>query len=239
MPAKPVVGIEKGSPAGKGVSSTMIRTITDKTQIERRHKNLVAQHVTPLLREAGFRKKGTEYSRAREGLSHLVSIQTSQWNDQNELGFTINCGVLVPGVIEVYANKKVGAPKIEDCSMHIRIGSLTAQKTDLWWSLKESAQQTDSGIGQDVADKLHELILPFLDQFNTTSDVIDFLTDAQSSTLALPRSRAQRLAYAAVIASTQGQIGRMRELIASARKEAIGSPIETTINRVEEKLDAS
>lgn len=217
----------------------MIRMITDKTPMETRFTDLVAQHVTPMLHDAGFRKKGAEYSRNRGGLSHLVSVQTSQWNDQNDFRFTIDCGVLVPGVMEVYANKKVGLPRIEDCSMSTRVGFLASQNTDLWWALSESAQDSDCTIGQDVSGKLRELVLPFLGHFNTIEDVIGFLTDAHSSKLALPRSRAQRLAYAAIISAKEGQLVRAKELIESAKSEAVGSPIEKTINRVEEKLAAN
>ena len=207
--------------------------------MEARYNDLLAQHVTPILRNVGFRKKGPIYSRTREYLSHLVSIQTSKWNDQSEFRFTIDCGVLVPGVVEVYANKKVGSPKIEDCCMSIRIGFLTSEKTDLWWALSESAHHGDGAIGQDVVRKTRELILPFLDQFDTIENIIGFLTDTHSSTFASPRSRAQRLAYAAIVAATTGQLGRAKKLIESAKLEAVGSPIEKTVDRVEETLAAS
>lgn len=203
-----------------------------------RYGSLVARYVTPLLREAGFRKKGAEYFRARESFSHLVSMQTSQWNDDNGFRFTRNCGVLVPGVMEVYANKKAGSPRIEDCSFSTRVGFLTSQRKDLWWALNESVQETDSAIGQDIADELRELVLPFLDQFNTTRDVVSFLTDPNSNKLALPRSRAQRFAYAAIVTAKGGRASHAKELIACAKEEAVGSPIEMTINRVKKKLDA-
>ncbi|MEZ5345226.1 MAG: DUF4304 domain-containing protein [Pyrinomonadaceae bacterium] len=74
------------------------------TNILNKRLNTISKNqVYMRLKDLGFRKNGAVYSRVTGGITWLIEVQRSQWNDQSELRFTLNVGVYVPGVWSTYA----------------------------------------------------------------------------------------------------------------------------------------
>ncbi len=199
-----------------------------------RLNSILKMEVTSLLKDLGFRKKQLIYACPVDGLSWLIDIQKSQWNDQEEAHFTVNCGVYVPGVLSIYANmSEPSTPKIEHCSFSVRIGMLIPEKKDLWWRLAvNDFESTDSEIAQDLRSKIENVILPFLGKFKSVMDVAAFLSSDLGDKYAqvAPVTTAQRLAYSAIIYSKVGNSTKAKKILNMAIESAKKSPIENIIS---------
>lgn len=205
--------------------------IVKKTrELDRRLNELLKQWINPVLKQAGFKKKNLSYVADRGSLSWYLNVQRSQWNSQEKLEFTVNCGVFVPGVVSTWTNhppkKSVTLTK---CAIYVRLGMLTEERRDRWWVLEErdDADSVDRAIGEELQNTIQEYGLGFLRDFNTPVEVAEFLVASpESAKYVDPMSRAYRLAYAAIVYYLMGNRERKTELIDEAVKMVTGSSID-------------
>ena len=141
------------------------------------HLDLVQKQVTGFLRPLGFRKAGRTYNRASmEGLIQVINLQISrpdpsppQLRAKGQVTppsdrFTVNLGVWIPEVSDYHLmHPRSKTIQEYDCQVRTRLGSLTGSQVDLWWPL--DTRWPDSAA--EVAKRLQELGLPWLDRFGT------------------------------------------------------------------------
>lgn len=201
---------------------------------------ILKTEVTPFLKDLSFKKRQLIYSCDYDGLSWLVDIQKSRWNDPEEAQFTVNCGVYIHGVLSVYANMSEPAkPKIEHCSCSARVGMLTPEKKDIWWKLTSGdSNSVDGSIAHDLRSKIENVILPFLNKFKSPKDVSHFLSSdlGDEYSQVAPATKAQRLAYSAIIHSKLGSRDEAKRILDIAIEASKKSPIENIINNLKLKI---
>jgi hypothetical protein len=192
------------------------------------------------MKDMGFRKKQQVYENNLIDLTWFVNIQKSRWNDETECQFTLNCGVFIPGVLSKYANViEPAKPKIDHCCCAARIGMLTPEKLDKWWKIKKNeSDSADDEIGQDIKFMINQFVIPFLNKFTAPMKVADFLSDDFDDKYKqiFPTSKAQRLAYAAIIYSLIGERQKALDILDFAIAVSIKTPINETITDLKNKL---
>lgn len=208
--------------------------------LDNRLNTILKTGVTPLLKELGVKKGQLIYSCDFDGLSWLVDIQKSRWNDEEEAQFTVNCGIYVPGVLSVYANMPEPAkPKIEHCSCSARIGMLTPEKKDIWWKLTSGdSDSVDGSIAQDLRSKIENVALPFVNKFKLPQAVANFLSSdlGDEYSQVAPATKAQRFAYSAIIHSKLGNGDAAKRILSTAVEASKKSPIEDIVKNLKLKI---
>jgi hypothetical protein len=166
-----------------------------------RFRRLVDEHVTPLLEAHGFRASRDFFRRQTEGMWSVIDVQKSRWNSPEEARFTLNAGLYVPGVLNTYASRpEPTQPGPGDCCVSARVGMLMPSQKDTWWRVSLEDPDADRVVGQEMVEACRHYLLPFLARFVSVLDVARFLEQEDSRyRYVLPRDRAIRLAYAAII----------------------------------------
>ncbi len=142
----------------------------DMSEISKRIDAIIRGNLAPLLKERGFRKKARNFYRQHDDRVELINVQASQWNEGAEGQFTVNVGVYYPAISEITDAPSVkGMPKEYDCTVRQRIGLISEDRKDTWWSL--NATSDDGQIAKDVAKKVEMLCLPWLESMSNLDEV--------------------------------------------------------------------
>lgn len=135
-------------------------------------KQVIALGPQPLLKSAGFRKKGHHFFRTLTDASCHINFQSSQWNTSDQARFTINLWVYLPAIAVAD-----GDMVIEDASKRrfghceIRLGFLLPESGDRWWEVSsptEVAQTAD-----EVRSAIEQYAIPYLHKAATLEGVAE------------------------------------------------------------------
>jgi hypothetical protein len=134
---------------------------------------LTRDHIGPLLRARGFRRKGRTWNRPGDGLVQVVNVQGSALSFGGLGGFYINLGIFVPGLAWDGVRGEAG-PFITEgrCQLHVRLGQLRPDHKDIWDFV---VSDDIEALGRSVADALIAHGLPFLDQCGSPKELDEFL----------------------------------------------------------------
>ena len=130
---------------------------------------LIDKYVTPVMSAQGFRKTQLVWNRDKLDFVHMLDIQKSRWNDKTNTQFTINIGVCLRRVWQIYWDQL--PPRVVrecDCFPCIRVGYLIANSStpkDIWWSLTSPADI--DLIGAELQNILSNKCIPFLNKLNS------------------------------------------------------------------------
>ncbi|QDT95258.1 DUF4304 domain-containing protein [Gimesia aquarii] len=95
---------------------------------------IVKRGLHPLLKAAGYKKRGRTFYHESDDVIQVVNVQSSQGNTAELSKFTINLGVFFPLVREISQEPPLnGLPKEYHCTLRQRIGFLMPQHDDYWW----------------------------------------------------------------------------------------------------------
>ena len=209
-------------------------------------KDLVARHVAPVLRDAGYRKVRFNFRRTLEEVSHVFSVQSSRFRDKDTPSITLNVGVLVPGVREVYGAVKLSSNiDAAHCCIQFRIGMLPYMGGDAWWDLDAKSQAINNAAGEEISSAIRNIGLPFLNEFQTALSVAKYLEEAGSKDRFFPVAKIQRWTRAAVIYALNDRWEKARHLFdaaqarQAAKKRPLGRPVEEIARRTEARLSTS
>lgn len=202
-------------------------------QLKQQLNDILKVSLTPFLKGIGFRKSDLNYVCPMDGLSWLISVQKSRWNDSEEGRFTLNFGVYVPQTVSIYTNKQESAkPRLEHCAVYIRAGMLMPERLDRWWTVRHDGSGPS---GDDIAQELRDVTeyhgLEFLRRFDTPVSVAEFLEQPlpDSFKYALPTSEVQRLAYSAIIYCLSDESENARRVLVSANKASQATPLAQVV----------
>ncbi|GAB2647731.1 hypothetical protein GCM10027068_28970 [Prescottella soli] len=93
-------------------------------------------HVRPFLKGLGFRKRALVFTRVRDGLTDVVSLQRSSGNAGGNVRFYVNCGVYSPEFATTIGEAVTERPREVDCQFRCRLESL-APAAPPWFELTE------------------------------------------------------------------------------------------------------
>jgi len=133
------------------------------SEISKKIDEVIGTRVAPLLKNAGFKKKARNFHREHEDRVELINIQASQFNDGAEGKLTVNIGVYFPAITEITEAPPVkGMPKEYNCTIRKRIGSLSTEKQDTWWSVGPDTDLNEVAV--DLAQKVESVCFPWLEE---------------------------------------------------------------------------
>jgi len=131
------------------------------SEISKKIDEIVKVGLAPLLKSHGFKKKARNFYRECEDRIELINVQASQFNAGTEGQFTVNVGVYITAISEITDAPPVkGMPKEYDCTVRERIGLLSSENKDTWWSVDSNVDIKN--IGTDLASSVEALCLPWL-----------------------------------------------------------------------------
>jgi hypothetical protein len=181
------------------------------------------------LKPLGFRRSGRTFNRqAPSGFVQVVNFQMGQYpvGDSYELPpmrinlygkFTVNLGVYVPEVAELYGPQPRGkVVQHYDCQLRARLGDFIAPRQDRWWPL-------DSDWVQSAPEVLRYLLgegLGFLERFSTQKAISQNWV-AYADRLGLA---ANARIVAAVLAHDSGSTTEARRLLKEQYERSLHIP---------------
>lgn len=125
---------------------------------------VIAGAATPLLKAAGYRKRGRRFVAGGVGVERVVEFQASRWNDASSTQFTANLDVRVPSFVPLYTETVLGGRVVSmPAVISERIGPL-AYGRDRWWTLASEAEV--GPVGVEVSAALLDYALPYLAPFD-------------------------------------------------------------------------
>jgi hypothetical protein len=123
--------------------------------------------VAPVLREAGFKGSGANFTLPSETHFATIGFQKSQYSDRDALKFTINLKVVPKAVWEEMRQQRSHLPAkpspntiYGNYEWNQRIGLLMPERTDRWWWVYGSEDNT--GTFTEVKRALMEIGVPAL-----------------------------------------------------------------------------
>jgi hypothetical protein len=183
----------------------------------------------PTLQRWGFRGRGRTFNRpTQDGLTQVITFQMGGFDPpgttyipglrENMYGrFTVNLGVYVP---EVARHQGGGEAKsiVQEyhCCVRARIGTLGAERADLWWDLAP-----DASLVGEIQRRLEGDAVPFLDRFKSRDSILEELMGKATSAFASP----PRIVCAIILVGRQ-RLDEARRLLAAQALETrnLGHP---------------
>lgn len=208
--------------------------------LEQRFNNVIKKALTGPLALHGFRKRSRVFMRRFDTLAWVIDVQRYKYNTQEEITFTVNCGIYVPRVLSLYAGLPEPAnPNSTHCCICTRIGMLAEEPSDEWWTIQDEIQiAEDEHITDDVRERITIYMLPFLERFPSTYEVAHFLeeprdkTDRQSRQIS-PHTETMALGCAGIIRLLCGERKAATADLARAVHCAVGTPAEEHLRNLE------
>ena len=210
-----------------------------KKTIRNRFDLIVNNYISPKLKEKGFLKKRDTFFSLINDIRWVIEIQRSRWNNENEFQFTLNFGIYVPDLMEIFLNLNE-PPKIsiEHCSISCRIGMLMNNKKDKWWKLTNNDTLSGSQKAIEIIEMIETFGIPFLSRFKDQVTVAEFLSSKRKieEKQIAPQSEAYCMIYAAIIYFLTGAINQSNICTEEAIKMSKGSSSGDIIEEIAMRL---
>ncbi|MFD1812291.1 DUF4304 domain-containing protein [Rhodococcus gannanensis] len=101
-------------------------------------------HVRPLLKTLGFRKRALVFTRGRGELTDVVSLQRSSGNFGGHVRFYVNCGVHSAEFATAIGDPTVERPREVDCQFRCRLDEL-APEAPQWFEIDDETDASAVG----------------------------------------------------------------------------------------------
>jgi len=199
--------------------------MTAKSQTSIWMDKIVKDHFAPILKDAGFRKRGRTFFKESEDIIKGLEIQ-SGWNLPAKANFTINLLFIFPGGWEMtFANSRPDNPIRIPPTVRQRMGLLMPRPSDKWWSLKKDSDIDI--VGPEVKLAIIEYALPFLNEAASSSDLLNLYKQDPDNWGVNPWAQL----HAAIIANQLGDKHYARRLLLEKLDEMPSSikVVETNI----------
>lgn len=147
--------------------------------LDRRFRKLTRK-VRQFLQNQGFFSKGQTFWRERDQVFPTIILKRSRWNTREECDFWFEIGVFIPQLYAVVF-EDAPPPYPEEGYLVLALGideipSYPRQRETLSWVLRaDDPPEADANVESDVLCHLRDYAVPFLDQFSSLWDVINYL----------------------------------------------------------------
>ncbi|UYZ57634.1 DUF4304 domain-containing protein [Hymenobacter latericus] len=144
-----------------------------KTSVEAEFDFLVSKVIWPHFKARSYRKAGNNFRCLHVDESgKILSFQKSRFYDKQHIHFTLNAGMYLPEVDEFRTSNTFTEP---DCFIRKRIGFLKPERHDLWYDILPTTNTAE--LHKAVEDDVVSYILPFLNQAQSRSDMLQLIID--------------------------------------------------------------
>jgi hypothetical protein len=179
--------------------------------------NVINQSIAPVLKEAGFAKKGRTWNRPPP-----ISF-TSSMCKRADTAIRVAPGSLSTSVCarprrsRFWRRPIPSVVKETDCLLRKRVGKLLALSdsklpTDYWWKLEDDMATT----GAEIAAVLRGRELPYLNNINS----LESLCDAVAEQATKDRRDVLSAIYLAILTAMLGNVRKAKELLQHTRASA-------------------
>lgn len=198
---------------------------------------LIDDFVAPIMVANGFhRNKFTWNRKIKESdIIHVLNVQQSRWNDADSKNITINIGVCITKMWEIYSGKErlpaiVGTSYCFPC---LRVGQLLGEgplrnRKDVWWKLH--TQDDINVVAIQLQNVLNDNCLLFLNRLDSYHTILDLAKDPM-----LHRFPAERLLYA-ILQSLAGHYEdankNLNEILENPRLEVWHERVKDILDRL-------
>ncbi|TGM68660.1 DUF4304 domain-containing protein [Leptospira meyeri] len=137
-------------------------------------EKIVKEIYSPNFKNLGFKKKSRNWYKDFKNFGICINIQSSRYNDQANLKFTINTGIFnVESFKLFYQSEPPIFPKEYDCFNRVRIGEIL-RNGDYWYSLtlNTNIEKLKEKIEFDLRNQLN----PYLIKLSNFNELIEFLS---------------------------------------------------------------
>lgn len=209
--------------------------MTPKAALNARKKKILQKSVQAILQSEGFIHKGIVYRRKVGNIQHVVDIQALSWTELDEVHFTINCGVFVPGVWTVYTtHADATAPSVVDCTIGTRPGTLaTPKRGDSWYLRTSDTPEQEAAIIEDIRFVIQQIVLPFFARFPNEAAVASFLSAPRTKAdqQVDPACESKGVVFAGIIWDLLGECDKCTACMAQAAEMAKGKRVQAKIEK--------
>lgn len=141
-------------------------------------KAIVDRGLAQQLKQAGFRKNSTHFSRTYGEALQIVNVQSSHWNTASSARFTLNIGVHFASVaVMLYGNDPMPAPPRETfCLLRTRVGMILPARADRWWVVTPDTNVET--VAAELSSAWNDCILPWLEKNKTIAGAVQELERA-------------------------------------------------------------
>lgn len=144
-----------------------------KLELQVKVDDIIKVSINPLLKELGFKKSSRNFYKEVGNFGLCFNIQSSIYNDENEVRFTFNTGIVFPDIYELFYDLKLSKfPKEYDCIQRRRIGSLM-NTSDYWYIIKKDTNLTN--VHEEVKLHMEEYVIPYFLKFNCNENIFDLI----------------------------------------------------------------
>lgn len=144
-------------------------------------KQLVKETMAPLLKSHGFNKKGNHFARMFSEFSWTLNVQSSKWNTNDDVEFTINTGLFINKLYGTYYLYDPPAfPTEVESVLRRRVSELKSESEeyeDIWYKLTLATDLND--LKERIKKDIEDVILPHFQQFQSIKDIIQRLEKSE------------------------------------------------------------
>ncbi|GGI11590.1 MULTISPECIES: DUF4304 domain-containing protein [Gottfriedia] len=133
-------------------------------------KQIIKEIIAPLFKQNGFKKKANNFAKIFPEFAWTVNIQSSKWNSEDEVEFTINTGIYNEKLFRAINEwEPSNFPMEVESVLRIRINELKNSSQN-WYKLSKATNLDE--VKKQVEKDIQNVILPYFEQFKTIEDVI-------------------------------------------------------------------
>lgn len=138
-------------------------------------RTFIFDKIADFLKENDFKKRGNHFFKRNCSVGYCVNIQNDKWNNTHQIRFTLNLGIFTDSFwLEHYDYNGSGIapyfPKVYDCAVRERIGSLLPTNEDRWYNITSDSDVMK--LWTDIEHDLEDYVMPFFARYNTVSDIV-------------------------------------------------------------------
>lgn len=191
------------------------------------YQQFLRTYISPFLRDAGFRQRGSTYWKACGDNLALIGFQKSLGSQASHILFTVNLGI-VSGRLGRSPSARPGNAQgmsLSESHWSQRLGQLLPESTDKWWILEPTTDV--ARLAAEINSALQNLALPALEKYCSDSALRDLWISGVSPGL----TNVQRLMYLLVLLNELGPKAILPDVARELRSKSAGTQVSNTVER--------
>lgn len=142
-----------------------------KSESSKRVDEVIAKGAKAVLKEKGFKKSGRSFYKEDGNFIQSVAFQTSQYNNPEDVKFSVNLNIVLPYFHEKWTNTPTpNNPSTAAAIISKRLGG------EHWWNI--SLEADFAVIAEEVSNLLANQGLPFLEENSGIDKIITLVSSS-------------------------------------------------------------
>ncbi|HEV7242694.1 MAG TPA: DUF4304 domain-containing protein [Thermoanaerobaculia bacterium] len=129
----------------------------------------ISTELMSVLKPLGFRKRRLTFTRDRDGIVQMIALQKSTSSTDAVVKVTANAGLWLSELAPIRAGIPDN-PDIWSAHWQMRVGHLSPEKSDLWWSVGNDDDAT--AVGAELGRRILRYVLPEMERLSSREAVV-------------------------------------------------------------------